>query len=306
MALRSPTARCALAPLACSHLFSTRPESRQIERRAEQVRRTQSIAICAGQAAVALAVEGEAQLAHLRSLRGGQRDVDEADRLPRGCPPVGPEMPVVATPRSVAKRVAHAFRHRACGRLGDGAVLGEHSLGHAEQRGLRVVSSNATTPPLKYADEPGVAVRISPIMPPVHDSATASVMPRSIRSLPVTDSSVLLALGVDEHAEPFAQQRERPLELRLRLTSRSRRARRAARDCPGTGCGSRARRLRGRHLAQHLVEVRLADAEGAQQRSALPRVDLAPRRDPREHLLVHNLVELARDAGHAEEERPTS
>ena len=60
-------------------------------------------------------------------------------------------------------------------------------LGHAEQLLLGAVRV-VTTPRSKYADEPSTSVRRSPTSPPVHDSATASVSPRSSSSRPTTCS----------------------------------------------------------------------------------------------------------------------
>ena len=50
--------------------------------------------------------------------------------------PPGPATPVIATARSTSDVPPRALGHRPRHRLGDGAVLGEHRLGHAEHRGL--------------------------------------------------------------------------------------------------------------------------------------------------------------------------
>ena len=111
----------------------------------------------------------------------------------------------------------------------------------------------------------------------------------------------------------FARRRAAP--SRSRIASQTRREprlrllrRRRARDRAQVLSGNAVRKPSidvavARHVAQLLVEVRLADAEGAQQRRAQPASfpPRAPRRDPRQHLLVHHLRQLARHAGQAEE-----
>ena len=90
-----------------------------------------------------------------------------------GVPPVGPATPVIArealdpsrlaTPRAIAS---------ATGSLT--APVSSSSRRGTPRTFSFTSSSYATTPPAKTAEEPGIAVRRSPMRPPVHDSATAN------------------------------------------------------------------------------------------------------------------------------------
>ena len=114
-------------------------EPRQIERRAEQRAPHPVERDLRGEAAVALAVEGETQLAHLRCPRRSRARRRPGRRASPPCRPSGPAMPVVATARSAPKRArAPSAIARATG--SDTAPCSrEHALGHAEQRRLGVV-----------------------------------------------------------------------------------------------------------------------------------------------------------------------
>src|SRR5438876_1028038 len=88
-----------------------------------------------------------------------------------GVPPPGPAIPVTAmvqsaensrcAPSAIARTVASETAPYAS-RVSSGTL----------SAAVLITSAYATTPPMKVSDAPGMLVIRSPIIPPVHDSAT--------------------------------------------------------------------------------------------------------------------------------------
>ena len=138
----------------------------------------------------------------------------------------------------------------------------------------------------------------------MQDSATASVRPRSREERADRLLHRLVALAVDERRRAARGSRRRRARAARPPPPPWRRARRGAGSCPGTRCGSRARRRSSR--ATSLSSSSSVDSPMPNVRSSVARIDAAarrpqPRREPRQHLLVHHPHELARHARQAEE-----
>src|SRR5688572_9544787 len=106
-----------------------------------------------------------------------------------GVPPLGPAIPVTATPRSAerASRTPAAISPAVFSETAPCAA----SVSVRTPRSWRFTSSAyATMPPRSHAELPGTSVSRCPRSPPVHDSATASVVPPAARSRPTVSCMV--------------------------------------------------------------------------------------------------------------------
>ena len=143
--------------------------------------------------------------------------------------------------------------------------------------------------------------------PPVHDSATASVVPL-LAQQPARRPPRASPRPRRRRARRAARgSRRRARELRVGL-GRARRARDAgARGCPGTAVRKPSSTPSGSATSRSISSRFDSPMPKVRSSARAPRlVDAAARRDPRQHLLVHHPVQLARHAGHAEEERGPS
>ena len=106
-----------------------------------------------------------------------------------GVPPPGPEIPEVAIPKSLPNR---SRTPSAIARTDASDTAPSLSITAAGTPSIAIFASfeYETTPPKKYAEEPGTSVNRSAISPPVQDSAVAIVRPRLTNSRPTTLSIV--------------------------------------------------------------------------------------------------------------------
>src|ERR1051326_3080837 len=103
-------------------------------------------------------------------------------------PPPGPAMPVMPTPYVVPKRsrmprasaIATSSETSPCSAISAGATLAKSCFAFAVY---------TTAPPMKKAEVPATSVRRDASSPPVHDSAVATLAPRSVSIRPSTASS---------------------------------------------------------------------------------------------------------------------
>ena len=126
--------------------------------------------------------------AHVIAVRTGHRGIDRTRGVPvrrlrsghasGGQPVRGPE--------SRAHALGHLLRDLGVNR----SLAVEQPRVHLEQRRLLSPAAYATIPPTNVADDPGIAVSAWPSCPPVSDSATLTVAPRSARSRWTATSSV--------------------------------------------------------------------------------------------------------------------
>ena len=262
-------------------------------------RKHEVVGVAAG--AVSTTAAGALALATGDARPPGDADVDQADRLLGGAA-VGPGDARRRHADVGAEALAHALRHGAGYRLGDGTVLDQELFGHAEQRLLGAVRIGDHA-----AQEPGRAARH--VRDAVGDEAARARFGDGDRGAALGEQPPrnrrhrLVVLAVDEVAEALADRLDDVVDAGVGLGDRV-----ATGDHAQEVVGERrAKREIGavlaRDVAQLALERRLADPEGAQDAGAHPH-DLAgglePALDARQHLLVHHLRDLAGHAGHAE------
>ena len=255
------------------------------------------------------------------SLVPGDRDPDETDRLVLR-PTARPRDSRGRDPEVAPEASSRPFSHRTHDRLGDRAVLLENVGGHAEHRGLRLVRvrDNATQE---------IGRRAGHVRKAFGDQSAGTGFGRRHGHLALGQQAsddafhrvglpvgvVSLTASVDHGAEPLADRVDCLGDLGV--------GRRHGRcPCHWTQevvreAGTKAE-LDGPILAilkqvpKLLFERRLSQPERREQCRAHHAPGRAAfffgresRRDPRQHLLVHHLVELAGHARHREERRPT-